>query len=108
MIGVQASVPEDYAEEEPWALLPSRRKVEPALTGTCPEAIELVRGNSVYVPKAGIPEAVLNRIIRLAAFQNPEFYKTQAMRLSTWDKPRIISCAEEFAHHIALPRGCLH
>src|SRR5215475_8058590 len=30
------------------------------------------------------------------------------MRLSTWDKPRIISCAEEFAHHIALPRGCLH
>ena len=43
VIGVQASVPEDYAEEEPWALLPSRRKVEPALTGTCPEAIELVR-----------------------------------------------------------------
>ena len=54
-----------------------------------------------------LPEAMLNQIIRLAAFQNPEFYKTQAMRLSTWDKPRIISCAEEFAHHIALPRGCL-
>ena len=50
---------------------------------------------------------MLNRIIRLAAFQNPDFYKTQAMRLSTWDKPRIISCAEEFAQHVALPRGCL-
>ena len=108
VIGVQASVSEDYAEEEPWALLPSRRKVEPALTGKCPEAIELVRGNLMYVPKAGLPEPVLNRIIRLAAFQNPEFYKTQARRLSTWDKPRIISYAEEFAHHIALPRGCLH
>ena len=75
--------------------------------GACPESLELVLGNSVYVPKAGLPEAMLNQIIRLAAFQNPEFYKTQAMRLSTWDKPRIISCAEEFAHHIALPRGCL-
>ena len=59
------------------------------------------------MPKAGLPEAMLNRIIRIAAFQNPEFYKAQAMRLPTWDKPRIISCSEEFAQHLALPRGCL-
>ncbi len=83
------------------------KQVETIPEGACPESLELVLGNSVYVPKAGLPEAMLNQIIRLAAFQNPEFYKTQAMRLSTWDKPRIISCAEEFAHHIALPRGCL-
>ena len=59
------------------------------------------------MPKAGLPEAMLNRIIRIAAFQNPEFYKAQAMRLPTWDKPRVISCSEEFAQHLALPRGCL-
>lgn len=29
------------------------------------------------------------------------------MRLSTFDKPRIISCAELFPKHVALPRGCL-
>src|SRR6185437_4284549 len=40
-------------------------------------------------------------------FQNPEFYKAQAMRLSTYDKPRVIACGTEFAQHIALPRGCL-
>jgi len=50
---------------------------------------------------------MLNRIIRIAAFQNPEFYKAQAMRLPTWDKPRVVSCSEEFTQHIALPRGCL-
>ena len=50
---------------------------------------------------------MLNRMIRVAAFQNPEFYKAQAMRLPTWDKPRVISCSEEFAQHLALPRGCL-
>jgi len=29
------------------------------------------------------------------------------MRLPTYDKPRVIACAEEHAHHISLPRGCL-
>jgi hypothetical protein len=49
----------------------------------------------------------VNRIARLAAFQNPEFYSAQAMRLSTFGKPRVISCAELFSKHAALPRGCL-
>ena len=30
----------------------------------------------------------------LAAFQNPEFYKARAMRLSTYAKLRVIACAE--------------
>jgi superfamily II DNA or RNA helicase len=54
-----------------------------------------------------LPQALANRLIRLAAFQNPEFYKAQAMRLSVWDKPRVIGCAENYPQHIALPRGCL-
>ena len=29
------------------------------------------------------------------------------MRLSTYDKPRVIACAEDHPHHIGLPRGCL-
>jgi superfamily II DNA or RNA helicase len=49
---------------------------------------------------------LIARLIRLAAFQNPEFYAAQSMRRSTHDKPRIISCAELTSHHIALPRGC--
>jgi hypothetical protein len=50
---------------------------------------------------------VITQLIRLAAFQNPEFYRAQAMRLPTWGKPRVISCAELHPKHIALPRGCL-
>jgi superfamily II DNA or RNA helicase len=50
---------------------------------------------------------MLNRLLRLAAFQNPEFYKAQAMRLSTFGKPRVISCGQDFPQHVALPRGCL-
>jgi hypothetical protein len=29
--------------------------------------------------------------LRIAAFQNPEFSKAQAMRLSTYDKPLVIA-----------------
>jgi superfamily II DNA or RNA helicase len=29
------------------------------------------------------------------------------MRMSVWDKPRVIGCAENYPQHIALPRGCL-
>ena len=57
--------------------------------------------------QGSIAAGLRNRLLRLAAFQNPEFYKAQAMRLPTYDKPRIIGCAEDHPHHIGLPRGCL-
>jgi len=107
IVGVRASMAEVDGLDQPWALPPSKKAAQPKLTGTGPASIELVRGNLIYVPKSGLLEAMLNQIIRLAAFQNPEFYKAQAMRLATWDKPRIISCAAEFPEHVALPRGSL-
>jgi len=58
-----------------------------------------------FFEKAQLPQVLANRLIRLAAFQNPEFYKAQAMRISVWDKPRVIGCAENYPQHIALPRG---
>lgn len=79
---------------------------ESDIVGPIPPQVTLVRANQIYVPKEGLPPALLTRLIRLAAFQNPEFYSAQAMRLSTYGKPRIISCAEDFKEHIGLPRGC--
>jgi hypothetical protein len=76
------------------------------LTGPMPQSLTVTLANLIYFEKAQLPQALANRLIRLAAFQNPEFYKAQAMRLSVWDKPRIIGCAENFPQHIALPRGC--
>jgi hypothetical protein len=107
VMGVKFSITDDDSEDAPWTLLPSRKNSEKPIPGPFPESVDIVRSNLIYVPKAGLPEPMLNRIIRLSAFQNPEFYKAQAMRLPTWDKPRVISCCEEFAQHLALPRGCL-
>lgn len=77
------------------------------LPGPLPASLSITLASLLYVDKTALPQPLANRLIRLAAFQNPEFYKAQAMRLSVWDKPRIIGCAENFPRHVALPRGCL-
>ncbi len=71
-----------------------------------PEEVRLVKANMLYIEKAGISQRGLNAIKRLAAFRNPEFYKAQALRLPTYNKPRVISCSEETLTYLCLPRGC--
>jgi hypothetical protein len=93
-------------DEEPWLAPPSRRQPPPAISGPLPSAITVVQADQIYIPRHALPPPLIARLIRLAAFQNPEFYAAQAMRRSTHDKPRIISCAELTSHHVALPRGC--
>ena len=73
---------------------------------TLQERVDAVLGDRIYIPRAGLPPALVNRLIRLAAFQNPAFYSAQAMRRSMFGIPRIVACAELLSHHIALPRGC--
>jgi len=72
-----------------------------------PDSLTLVLANQIFIAKVDLPQPLSNRLIRLAAFQNPEFYKAQAMRMPVWNKPRIIGCAENFSQYIGLPRGCL-
>ena len=99
--------PQADGEDEPWTAPPSRRRRETPIVGELPQTLDLVLGNQIYIAKDGLHPGLRNRLLRLAAFQNPEFYKAQAMRLSTYDKPRVIACAEDHPHHIGLPRGCL-
>jgi superfamily II DNA or RNA helicase len=100
-------LPATEEDDEPWSAPPSRRRKDLVIDGELPGSIEVVMANQVYVDRTRLPPALVNRIIRLAAFQNPEFYAAQAMRLPTFGKPRVISCAELFSKYIALPRGCI-
>ena len=83
LIGVRMSSTDDSDAQDPWALPPSRKRRERPIEGPLPRSVQVVRANLVYVEKKDLPPAMLNRVLRLAAFQNPEFYKAQAMRLST-------------------------
>jgi len=97
----------DEEDPEPWSAPPSRRRKEPPVAGPLPKSLELVLADQIYLAKDHLPPGLRNRLLRLAAFQNPEFYRAQAMRLPTYGKPRIIACAEDHRQHIGLPRGCL-
>lgn len=89
-------------EDKPW----KKQNVDNALTTSdFPDLLKITRANMVFIEKEGISQTARNRIKRLGAFKNPDFYKAQAMRLSTYDKPRIVCTSEEFDKYIAIPRG---
>jgi superfamily II DNA or RNA helicase len=107
IIGVRMSLAQEDSNEDPWTRPPSRKRTERLIPAPLPPRIRIVRANLLYIEKSDLPSPMLNRLLRLAAFQNPEFYTAQAMRLSTFNKPRVIACGEDLPRHIALPRGCL-
>jgi superfamily II DNA or RNA helicase len=105
LLGIRLPVTEED-DDRPWSMPPSRKRREQPIVGPLPEQLDLVLGNQIYIPKDGLSPSLRNRLIRLAAFQNPEFYQAQGMRLSTFGKLRVISCCEDFPKHLGLPRGC--
>jgi hypothetical protein len=106
LLGIRLPVV-DEDSDHPWAAPPSRKHKAAPVIGPLPEQLDLVLGNQIYIPKADLTPSLRNRLIRLAAFQNPDFYQAQGMRLATFGKPRIISCCEDSPKHLGLPRGCM-
>lgn len=93
---------------DPWALPPSGGKLDDTnLSAPLPAKIAITLGNLLYIDKSCLSPSHINRICRIAAFQNPKFYENQSLRISNYKTPRIISCADDFPGHVGLPRGCL-
>ncbi len=98
-----AEVPEENADA-PW-VRPAKPDIK--LNGIMPKAVIATIAAQLFIEKAGLPQSLMNRLIRIAAFQNPDFYKLQATLRSTWNTPRIISRAGNREKFLSLPRGCL-
>lgn len=71
------------------------------------KTLEITLSNQIFIKKKNLPEQITGELKRTSVFQNPEFYKAQKMRISTWNKPRFIDCSEETNDELILPRGCL-
>jgi len=106
VIGLQIAETGEELDASPWSRPPSRISKYIPITEAVPHQVKGVLSQRLYIEKAGLPSPLINLIKRLAAFQNPEFYKKQNLRLSTALTPRVISCAEDHGEHISLPRGC--
>ena len=75
--------------------------------GDMPSSVEITLADRLYLPVAGFSDRAQDRLKRLAAFRNPQFYRAQAMRMPIWNIPRVICCAEYVDDLLALPRGCM-
>lgn len=64
------------------------------------------KSDRIYIPLKSISDKVSNHLKHIAAFKNPEFYSKQAMRISTYNIPRIICRADFTDEYLAMPRGC--
>src|SRR5437660_7374066 len=92
-----AEILDDHEESAPWVRSQPTLKSAQVIVGPLPSVVTGVLAQRLYIEKTGLPAALLNQLKRLAAFQNPEFYKKQRMRLSTATTPRVITCADEHA-----------
>ena len=90
------------SETRPWEV-PMATKIE---KWDFPPEIVVTRSNMLYIPLSNLSSKVLNHLRRIASFRNPEFYSKQALCLSTYSTPRIISCADLTDDYLGLPRGC--
>jgi hypothetical protein len=95
---------EEESDQTPWKRPPSGYSEQVFMNETLPREVHAVISQRLFLERNGLPSPLLNQIKRLAAFQNPEFYKRQGMRLSTafTPTPRVIACSEDLSEHIAL------
>lgn len=69
--------------------------------------LRIVIADKVYVEKTHMKPNLQNKIRRLAAYNNPEYFKKQAIGLPTLGIPRIAYSGEDTDQYISIPRGCL-
>lgn len=95
----------ESVKEEPGK--PWEKKTKNQIYGEDVEgAVNIVIANQIYIEKQNIKARTLNQFRRLAAFNNPEFYKNQAMGFSTNGIPRIVQCGFDTSEFVCIPRGC--
>lgn len=90
------------SESKPW-VTPIPQDIS---KGDLYSKIEITKADKIYIPLKAVSAKVLNHFKRIASFKNPEFYSKQALRLSTYSTPRIISCFDITDDYLAMPRGC--
>jgi superfamily II DNA or RNA helicase len=85
------------------ALGPRPRRTE---LGRAPARVEARLTAMLAIPTTGLPSPLLAALKHAASFHNPEFYRKQKQRFSTFTTPRLISCFDATdPDQLRLPRG---
>lgn len=74
--------------------------------GKAPKTVRAEAGAMLRISTTGLPPQLIAALKHAASFHNPEFYRRQNQRFSTFNTPRLICCFDATdPKWIALPRG---
>ena len=90
------------SENKPWEIPVIQDATQEDFNGR----LIIHKSDRIYIPLKSISNKVINHLKHIAAFKNPEFYSKQAMRISTYNIPRIICRVDFTDEYLAMPRGC--
>ena len=91
--------------------LPGRRAPRILRREDFPPQVRVGLSSMVFVEKAGLSQAAMNAVRRLAVMRNPEYVRRQRLRIpmnsyGKIDTPRIFDCGYEDEDFLGVPRGC--
>lgn len=70
-----------------------------------PNEIFILKSSGFVLNKKILSARAIKHLRWMASFGNPEFYSKQAMRISTYNTPRVIGVYQETDKYLWLPRG---
>lgn len=87
------------------ASVPKRPQRQELTSGLRDKTITIARGAMLHIPVNELPGAFISELKHRASISNPEFYRRQAQRFSTFGVPRLVTCFEYDDKELRLPRG---
>lgn len=84
---------------------PRRSHIRAVARTAAGRKLELRRDAVLHIPTEFLPGVVIAELKHMASEPNPEFYRRQAQRFSTFGTPRLVTSFEHDEHELRLPRG---
>lgn len=100
---VVADFPQNFGPARDRIRRPSRSELKEVKANGTP--IKLTVRSQLCVPTEDLPAAVIAEIKHRATMPNPEFYRRQAQRFSTFGVPRVVIRFSQQGGQLLLPRG---
>ncbi|TFC88906.1 helicase [Cryobacterium sp. TmT2-59] len=84
---------------------PRRSNIKAVARTIAGRKLGLRRDAFLHIPTEVLPGILITELKHMASLPNPEFYRRQAQRFSTFGTPRLVTSFEHDEHELRLPRG---
>jgi hypothetical protein len=104
-LGLMSLAESRVGPAESLGALPRRSDIRAVARTMAGRKLELHRDAVLHIPTELLPGIVITELKHMASVPNPESYRRQAQRFSTFGTPRLVTSFEHDEHELRLPRG---